>query len=190
VDTTPFYILLFIHLASLILGFGSVLVTDLYGVLWIRDRVRFRQLVHLSGITGWFVWAGWGGMVASGIPLILLKGAIDDLMIVKFFFVALVGLNGIPLHMLQRRLKSFAEGDDVPDIFMFRLGLSLFVSQLGWWGAILIGFVHRHIWTIIQWPDRPWLASGAILAGILVILGAGEAFYRRRGAGSEYTISS
>jgi hypothetical protein len=180
VDTAPFYILLFVHLASLILGFGSVLVTDLYGVLWIRDRVRFRQLVDLSGITGWFVWAGWAGMVASGIPLILLKGEIDDLMIIKFFFVALVGLNGVPLHLLQRRLKDFAHGDQVPDIFMFRLGLSLFVSQLGWWGAILIGFLHRHIWTIIDWPDRPWLVSGIILTGILVMLAAGEGFLRKR----------
>jgi len=34
-DTTAFYIFLFVHLVSLIVGFGSVLVIDFFGLLWI-----------------------------------------------------------------------------------------------------------------------------------------------------------
>jgi hypothetical protein len=49
---------------------------------------------------------------------------------------------------------------------------------------MLIGFAHRHIWTIIDWPDRPWLVSGMILTGILVILAAGEGFLRKAEDGS------
>jgi hypothetical protein len=179
-DTTPFFILLFVHLGALILGFGSVLVTDLYGMLWIRDRVRFRELVRLSGVTGNFVWIGWGLMVATGIPLIILKGEIDQLMILKFLAVAMVGVNGIPLHRLQGQMQSFGSGDDVPARFMFRLGLALFVSQLGWWGAILIGFLHRHVWEIIEWPARPWLVSALVVAGILAVWGLGELAFRTR----------
>jgi hypothetical protein len=179
-DTAPFYILLFFHLASLILGFGSVLVTDLYGMLWIRDRVRFRELVRVSGVTGRFVWVGWAGMVVTGIPLILLKGEVDALMILKFVAVGLIGLNGIPLHMLQKRMTAFQTGDQVPTVFLFRLGLALFVSQIGWWGAILIGFLHRHVWPVIEWPDRPWLVSGLILAVLVAIWAAGEGVFRRR----------
>ncbi len=179
-DTTPFFILLFFHLASLILGFGSVLVTDLYGMLWIRDRVRFRELVNVSGVTGKFVWVGWAGMVVTGIPLILLKGEVDDLMILKFVAVGLIGINGIPLHMLQRRLQAFQTGDEVPKVFMFRLGLSLFVSQLGWWSAILIGFLHRHVAEIIEWPPRPWLVSALVLLALLAVWGVGEAIFKTR----------
>ncbi|MDT9241993.1 MAG: hypothetical protein P5685_24400, partial [Limnospira sp. PMC 1261.20] len=153
-ETTPFYILLFFHLSFLILGFGSVLVTDLFGLLWMRDHIRFKQIVHISGITGYFVWAGWAGMLLTGIPLAILKGDVDELMILKFFFVLLIGLNGILLHGHQRRLKSFKTEDEVSNLFMFRLGFSLFVSQLAWWGAIVIGFLHRHIWTTIAWPPR------------------------------------
>jgi hypothetical protein len=177
-DTAPFYILLFIHLASLILGLGAVLVTDLYGLLWIRDRLRFREVVRASGVNANFIWIGWTGMVLSGVPLILLKGETDQLMIIKFFFVILIGLNGIPLHFLQKKMEEFGTGAAVPGVFMFRLTLALFVSQLGWWGAVAIGFLHRHLWTIIEWPSRPWLVSALILVGILVVWGVGEAIFR------------
>ncbi len=178
-ETTPFFILLFIHLSGLILGFGAVLVTDLYGLLWIRDRVRFPQVVRVSGVTEWFIWAGWGIMVAAGIPLLVLKGVIDNLLIVKLFFVALIGINGTLLHVLQKKVRGYEVGDDVPTLILFRLSLSLFVSQLGWWGAVLIGFLHRHVQTIIEWPDAPWLMIGLILAALLTLWASGEVLIRR-----------
>lgn len=181
-NTTPFYILLFFHLSFLILGFGSVLVTDLFGLLWMRDHIRFKQIVHVSGITSTFVWAGWTGMVITGIPLALLKGSLDELMILKLFFVLLIGLNGILLHLHQKRLKSFKTEDEVTPLFMFRLGFSLFVSQLAWWGAMLIGFLHRHIWTTIAWPPRPLPVAGLILFGLVVLWAVGELFFKRKSA--------
>lgn len=179
-ETTPFFVLLFIHLSCLVLGFGSVLVTDLYGLLWARNRVRFTQVVKVSGVTEKFIWAGWGGMVAAGVPLLVLKGEVDELMTIKLFFVVLIGLNGIALHLLQKKLKRYREGDEVPSLFMFRLVLALSVSQLGWWGALVIGFLHRHVQTIITWPDAPWLVSALILAALLLLWASGEVLLRRK----------
>lgn len=179
-DTPQFYVALFFHLSGLILGFGAVMVTDLYGLLWIRDRVRFPQVVRVSGVTEGFIWAGWGIMVMAGIPLILLKGVVDSLMIIKLFFVVVIGLNGIPLHLLHKRVRGYEEGEDVPTITMFRLMLCLGISQLGWWGAVLIGFLHRHVQSIIQWPDAPWLLCAGILGALLAVWGAGELFLRRK----------
>jgi hypothetical protein len=183
--TTPYFILLFIHLSGLVLGFGAVLVTDLYGLLWVRDRVRFPQLVRVSELNEKFIWGGWGTMVAAGIPLIVLKGMVDELMMVKLFFVGLIGVNGLVLHYLHKHIEGYAKGDDVPNITMFRLTLSLIVSQIAWWGAMLIGFLHRQVQTVIEWPDTPWLVSGAILAGILVLWAAGEALLRGTGKAVE-----
>ncbi len=177
-ETTAFFIFLFIHLSCLVLGFGSVLVTDLYGLLWIRDRVRFTQVISVSGVTEKFIWAGWIGMVAAGIPLIILKGEIDNLMTIKLFFVALIGINGILLHFLHKKVEKYKKGDHVPNLFMFRLVLSLFVSQLSWWSALLIGFLHRHVTSIINWPDMPWLVSGLILGAFLIIWGLGEIYFK------------
>lgn len=179
-ETTEFFIFLFFHLSFLILGFGSVLVTDLYGLLWIRDRVRFTQLTSVSGITQKFIWAGWIGMVSAGIPLIILKGEVDNLMIIKLFFVALIGINGIPLHFLHNKVEKYQEGEHVPKIFMFQLMLALFISQLGWWSALLIGFLHRHVSTIINWPDNPWLICGLILGTLLAIWGGGYALLKTK----------
>jgi len=178
-ETTPFFLFLFVHLSSLILGFGAVMVTDLYGLLWIRDRIRFPQLVKVSGETERFIWAGWAGMVAAGIPLLLLKGVVDDLMIVKLFFVALIGVNGLALHWLHKQVEHYRDGDDIPRLLMFRLVLSLAVSQFGWWSAMVIGFLHRHVQSIIEWPDAPWLVSAFILTTILVLWAGGEAVLRR-----------
>jgi hypothetical protein len=179
-ESTEFFILLFAHLSFLILGFGSVLVTDLYGLLWIRDRVRFKQILKVSGVTQKFIWTGWAGMVAAGIPLIIMKGEIDNLMILKIAFVVLIGLNGIPLHFIQKKLKEYKDDEGVPGIFIFRLMLSITISQIAWWGAILIGFLHRHVWSVINWPDQPWLYIAVFLAGLLAIWGAGELLLRQR----------
>ena len=180
-ETTPFFVLLFVHLASLILGFGAVMLTDLYGVLWIRDRLRFKQMVRVSGVNEMFVWIGWAGMVVSGVPLLVLKGEVDNLMVIKLFFVVLIGINGIVLHRIQSRLEGFGDGEIVPHGFMFRLGLALFVSQFGWWGALVIGFLHRHVWPVIDWPENPWLAVAGIVAVLLALWGAGEAYLRKKG---------
>jgi hypothetical protein len=185
-ETTPFFILLFVHLSGLIFGFGSVLVTDLYGLLWIWDRVRFQQVVRVSGVTAKSIWAGWGLMVATGIFLLILKGAIDNLMIVKLFFVGLIGLNGILLHVLQKKVRGYEEGSDVPTLTLFRLAFALFVSQLGWWNAVLIGFLHRHVQTVIEWPDSPWLLIGLVVAVLLVISASGEVLIRRNRAAADY----
>ncbi len=179
-ETTPFFIFLFIHLCGLILGFGSVIVTDLYGSLWVLNRVRFPQVVRVSGVTEKFIWAGWGLMVLAGIPLVLLKGVVDNLMIIKLFFVILVGINGIPLHLLHKKVKGYKEGDDIPTIVMFRLMLLLLVSQLGWWSAMLIGFLHRHVQTIINYPDTPYLISGLIITTLLIIWATGEMLLRAK----------
>lgn len=177
-ETTPFFILLFIHLSGLILGFGSVLVTDLYGLLWLRNRERFPQVVRVSGVTEKFIWTGWGVMVAAGIPLLVLKGVIDDLMMIKLFFVALIGINGISLHVLQKKVRGYQEGDDVPTLILFRLALALFISQLAWWSAVLIGFLHRHVQSIIEKPDAPWLMIGIVVVALLTIWIGGEGLIR------------
>ncbi len=184
-ESPTFFILLFFHLSFLILAFGSVLVTDLYGMLWILDRARFNQIVEVSGDTEKFIWAGWAGMVAVGIPLIILKGEIDNLMVIKLAFAGLIGINGIPLHLLQKKLGEFTDQDVVPGIFIFRLSLAIAISQIAWWGAILIGFLHRHVSTIIEWPNQPWLYVGIMIAGFLVIWLLGELILKQK-KGTEY----
>lgn len=180
-ESTPFFIFLFIHLGGLILGFGAVIVTDLYGLLWVWNRVRFPQLVSVSGKTETFIWAGWGTMVLAGIPLILMKGVVDNLMMIKLFLVAVIGLNGLLLHQLHKRIVGYREGEDVPKLTMFRLIFGLTLSQIAWWGAFTIGFLHRHVQSIINVPEQPLLYCGIFLAILAAIWFGGEAVLKRSG---------
>ena len=109
-----------------------------------------------------------------------MKGEVDNLMLVKIAFVILIGLNGIPLQFIQKKLQEYKDDDAVPGVFIFRLMMPATVSQIGWWGAIIIGFLHRHVWSIIDWPDQPWLYIGLILGGLLIIWGTGELFFKQK----------
>lgn len=178
-ESTPFYLLLFVHLSGLVLGFGSVLVTDLYGLLWVRDRVYFPQMVRVSGVTEKFIWTGWGVMVASGIPLLVLKGEVDNLIMVKIFFVVLIGLNGLLLRRLHAEVQGHEQAQQVPTTVLFRLSFALFVSQVSWWSAMLIGFLHRHVQSVIQWPDPPWVLIGLVVVALLAVGVGVEVLVRR-----------
>lgn len=113
-------------------------------------------------------------MILAGIPMIYFKGEIDNLMKIKLFFVALIGVNGFFLNQLHAQVARYKKGDNVPNLMMFRLMLCLFISQLGWWGAFIIGFLHRHVQTIIDWPDRPFLVCSVLIAALVSIWFIGE----------------
>ena len=173
-ESTSFFIALIIHLLGLILGLGSVVVTDLFGVLWILNHVRFPQIIRLSAKTEKFIWIGYFIMVGAGIPLILIKGFIDNLMIVKLFFVGVIAINGVFLHYIHKALKPYMHNERIPKLIMFRLILAIFVSQLAWWSAFVIGFLHRHVESVINWPNHPYFMCAIILAVFLIIWVIGE----------------
>ena len=164
------------------------MVTDLYGVLWLRNRVRFPELMRVSGFTEKFIWVGWGLMVTAGICLATLKGIIDNLMTIKLFFVVNIGLNGFLLHRLHKQLHGLKEGSDVPTITLFRLAFGLFISQVAWRGAVLIGFLHRHVQTIIEWPEQPWLAIAIFIAVLTAIWTVSEAIIRHNRVAADEVV--
>lgn len=172
-DSPHFYIALFIHLASLILGFGAVLTVDTFGLLMILNKIPLSLLKKTANVTQRLIWAGWAGMVISGVNLIWLKGYVDSLTKIKLFFVLMIGINGVFLHLIKKALNGFESKKDVPNVWRFRAALSTAVSQTGWWGAILIGFVHRHIAHNIAWPKNPYAYMLAIAAvfGLAAMMG-------------------
>ena len=115
------------------LGFGSVLVTDLYGALWLAGRQPYRQVVAVSGVTEKFVWIGWSLMVAAGIPLLVIKGQIDNLMWIKLFFVALIGVNGLALSLVQSAPVTSDQAMSSRRVSWSGRRSRSFVSQIGWW---------------------------------------------------------
>jgi hypothetical protein len=173
-DTTLFFVVLFGHLASLVVAFGAVLVVDVFGLLWMVRKKTLSEVFRVAGVTQALIWIGWFGLVATGIPLLIMKGLVDQLTLLKIFLVAMVGLNGLFLDRIKKAGEKVPDGTAPPAGLIFRMGLATAISQLGWWGATIIGFYHRHVEHVIRWPRRPvlWMAGIAIAVAITYVAGA------------------
>lgn len=176
----PFTLALFIHLISLIIGFGSVVVIDTFGLLWLLRRVSLSFIIRVASFTQPLIWVGWFGLVFSGLFLLRLKGIVDNLMWMKLYFVALIGLNGVWLHLIKKGLERIPDGGAIPPRWKFRMTLASVISQVGWWSAIAIGFLHHEWRGVIHWPPNPWLIMALILGVLAVTVAIGEMALRKK----------
>ena len=139
-DTTLQTVARFFHMAALIVGLGAVLAVDWFGVLWLLGKR------HLSDITGTAcalqipIWLGMAGLVVTG--LFLHPDLSSPLTLVKLGLVLAVTVNGLYAHWLGQRLERYGDDAPMPRHLMVQSGLAATVSQTGWWGATLIGFLN------------------------------------------------
>ena len=179
-DTTIFFVILFGHLASLILAFGSVLVIDVFGILWIFKKKTLSEIFKVAAVTQALIWIGWFGLVATGVPLLIMKGLVDELTLLKLFFVGLAGLNGLFLDRIKK------EGEKIPDTarpparLIFRISLGSALSQISWWGATIVGFYHATVEHVVRWPHKPVLWMAGIVLAIALAFVAGTLLFRKR----------
>lgn len=126
----------FAHLAFLVVGFGAVLTVDWIALLWVLGRrdlldvLRAAENVHVP------IWVGYAGLVATGI--LLEPDLSSPLTQFKIALVLLIGWNGVGAMVLRRALST---GSGIRGYLLIS-GFSAAASQLGWWGAMLIGFLN------------------------------------------------
>jgi hypothetical protein len=148
-------------------------VIDTFGLLWLVKLwgVDLSLVRRVATITQRLIWVGFTGLVITGLPMLFIKGAVSDLTILKLFFVAMVGFNGVFLHYIKKSLDALGENiDQVPPRIFFRIGLASTISQLGWWGATAIGFYNRHIGVPMSWPKYYPIIIGVIVFGLGVVI--------------------
>ncbi|MCX4986196.1 hypothetical protein [Streptomyces sp. NBC_00572] len=129
----------FLHLAFLTVGFGSVLAVDWFAVLWLTGRRPLAGVLDTACALQTPIWAGLGGLVVTG--LFLRPDLGSTLTLVKLGLVVAVTLNGLWAHRLGQLLDGFRDSA-VPRGLLVRSGVAATVSQTGWWGACLIGFLN------------------------------------------------
>lgn len=174
------HILLFIHLVSLITGFGAVIVIDTFGLLWILGKVKMSFVTQVANITQRLIWLGYTGLVLTGIPLILMKESISGLSTLKIFVVLLVGLNGVYLHFIKKSMGQVSDDMQVSSLNKFRITLATFVSQAGWWTAIVIGFLNNKLKTSAPVLENPFGIIIPVLIGVFFVLILGELIFRKK----------
>ena len=128
---------LFVHLGALVLGLGGALSVDWVAGLYILGKRSFLELLRAADNAAAPIWGGYAGLVLSGL---FLEPALNSpFTMLKLALVLVVGLNGVVALGVQRALAREA------DLRWMAIGGSAAViSQLGWWGATIIGFIHAH----------------------------------------------
>jgi transposase-like protein len=131
-----------LHIVSLVVSFGAVLVIDWHGLLWLSGRRGLAESTRLAAATGPLIWLGLGGLIASG--ALLHPNLSSPLTVTKLVLVLAVAWNGAAMSEFRRRLAQlprYAKPGDLPRRdWRLLLGATV-ISQIGWWGATLIGFM-------------------------------------------------
>lgn len=129
---------LFGHLASLVLGFGAVLAVDWVGLLWVLGRRDLSDVLRTAADAHLPIWVGYAGLVATGV---LLEPDLDSVATrAKLVLVLAVGWNGVAATTLRAPLAAAPLGRS--RALLVRSLVSVAVSQVGWWGAMAVGFLN------------------------------------------------
>lgn len=179
-EIQTYHILAFIHLISLVIGFGAVVVIDAFGLLWVMKKINLQIVNQTANITQRLIWLGWVGLVVTGTILVLRRGSISNISMVKVFFVAMLGLNGIFLHLIKKNFNKLANLDSIPTIYKFRITLTSLISQVGWWGAIVIGFLNTKFRGQIPQPENPWAWMAGIAGAFFFVWLIGERVFKQK----------
>lgn len=128
---------LFAHLAALVAGLGAVLTIDFCGLLWLLGRRSLRQVLVVAGGAHALIWTGLGGLVATG--SLLAPDLSQPWTRTKLALVLVLGLNGVQAMAVQRQMDR--AGGDPPRRLLLRSAGTAVLSQVGWWGAAVVGFL-------------------------------------------------
>ncbi|MFF3059917.1 hypothetical protein [Streptomyces sp. NPDC057909] len=129
---------LFVHLASLVLGFGAVLVADYHGLLWISGRCTLNDALGSTTRLHVPIWTGLAGLVVSGV--MLHPDLTSALTRTKLALVLVLTLNGLQAGLLNRRTAQRASSTPLTPRLLAWGAATALVSQICWWGAVVIGF--------------------------------------------------
>lgn len=128
------------HLAALVVGFGAVLTVEWFGLMWLLRRRPLSAVVQVAQGAHTPIWLGLAGLALTGMVLapeqLTMPGTL------KLGVVLVVALNGVYAARVQRLLS--ASAPTPPRQVLTRVGITAMVSQLGWWTAVIIGFLSSH----------------------------------------------
>ena len=140
VQTPPLLhsIALFGHLASLIVGFGSVVGVDYFGLLWFLRRIPLETMLLQADRMSPLIWLGLGGLIVTGSLMEPQLGA--PLTLIKMGCVVGVGIVGVLALSTKRTM--LRQMPRVSASVLIRGLVLAATSQALWWSAVLIGFLN------------------------------------------------
>lgn len=132
-----------VHVVALVTSLGPILLIDWYGLLWLTGHRGLTESARLAAAAGPLIWGGLGGLIASG--ALLHPNLSSPLTVLKLVLVLAVGWNGAAMSILRKRIAALPPGttrDRLPPRDWRLMLTTTAISQVGWWGASIIGFLN------------------------------------------------
>ncbi|MBO1269795.1 hypothetical protein [Arthrobacter cavernae] len=131
------------HVLAMVLAFGSVIVVDWVGFLWLIGRRGLHDTSRLESAASPLIWIGLAGLLLTG--AFIHPDITSTATQVKMCCVLGLMLNAISLIPVMRGLHALPSGTMFKEVaanLRARLLLALVLSQAFWWTAIVIGFAN------------------------------------------------
>ncbi|MEE1621914.1 hypothetical protein ACQ3I4_09205 [Zafaria sp. Z1313] len=132
-----------LHVLALVASFGSVLMVDWHGMLWLLGRRELFETIRLDSAASPLIWGGVGVMMVTGV--FLEPDLASALTLTKLAAVLVLTVNGIMLIPLMRRLVKMparTSFSSLPIGQRIHMVVCAGISQAAWWTAIVVGFVN------------------------------------------------
>ncbi|WP_395398504.1 hypothetical protein ACHMXB_11790 [Arthrobacter sp. UC242_113] len=137
------------HILSLVLAFGTILVVDWLGLLWLMGKVHMHASPKLERATKPLIWGGLALLLASG--ALIQPDITNPVTAVKLGCVLILMLNGLGIAPAMHKMFALPRETRFSELgrrLRTRLLIALSISQACWWTAVLIGLVNS---TLRRW---------------------------------------
>lgn len=140
-----------VHILALVLSFGTILVVDWLGLLWLLGKVQMHESGRLEAAAKPLIWGGLALLLASGALIDPDLG--NPVTVIKLVCVLVLMLNGLGIAPAMHQLLALPPQTRFGELgrrLRMRLLIALTVSQTCWWTAVLIGLVNS---TLRRWAE-------------------------------------
>lgn len=138
-----------VHILALVLSFGTILVVDWLGLLWLMGKVHMHESPKLEAAAKPLIWGGLALLLASG--ALIQPDLTNPVTAVKLGCVLVLMLNGLSIAPMMHKLFALPPETRFGELahrLRLRLLIALSISQACWWTAALIGLVNS---TLRRW---------------------------------------
>lgn len=141
-----------VHILALVLSFGTILVVDWLGFLWLLGKKEIHESGRLEAAAKPLIWGGLALMLVSG--ALIHPDLANPVTVIKLLCVLVLMLNGLGIAPAMHQMLALPPHTRFGEMgrrLRTRLMVALTISQLCWWVAVLIGLANS---TVRRWPGN------------------------------------
>lgn len=137
---------LFICIAGFVIGLGAVTVIDIDGFLGRTSAYWTEATIRTHKVTKPLIWAGTFLVIIGG-AILYRNEAFSGIPLYHAIIFSVLILNGLFLSFyvspfLLQREKEGRQRELLPRSLQHKIMVSMIVSDLGWWGALVLLVVY------------------------------------------------